>query len=176
VTTQDTAILFGRGHRMSVLHPISQIGQYAAREQVRVCLGSGEFYARIVGPERPRTQVEISLTEAKKFGVDPPTTYFGNRVGNRVMCRIFGPRGNVRRRAVIIAQRHIHADPATAKRLGLRNAQIVSVRTHGRRPTTFHGVVVRVHQMFRFRCHLDTDEGNAAGLKGGEWGTIVVGK
>lgn len=176
VTTRDVAALFGDGFRLHRLRSISQIGQFAAREIIRIKIGSGEILARIVGPERPRTQVEISLTEAKKFGVKPPVTYFGDPVGKRARCVLIGPRGKVKRRAVIVAQRHIHCDPKTAKLLRLHNRQIVSVRTRAMRPTTFHGVVVRIHPKFLFRCHLDTDEANAAGVETGDWGTIVVEK
>lgn len=173
LTRDDVDVIFGHRHQLQRLRPISQVGQFAAREIVRIKIGRGEISARIVGPERPRTQVEISLSEAINLGVQPPVTYFGDPRGRRVGCEIIGPRGRVRRRAVIVAQRHIHCDPATAKRLKLRNRQLVSVRTSGPRPVTFHGVVVRVHPKFRFRCHVDTDEANSAGVKGGEWGTIV---
>ena len=173
VTRQDVDVLFGASYRLRQLRQISQPGQFASKDVVRIKVGRGEILARIVGPERPRTQVEISLSEALKLGVHPPVTYFGESSKPRVSCQLIGPKGRVRRRAVIIAQRHIHCDPRTAKRLKLHNRHVVSVRTAGPRPVTFHGVVVRVHPKFRFRCHLDTDEGNAAGLATGDWGVVV---
>ncbi len=174
LSRRDLAALYGRGYRPRKLRPISQRGQYAAKETVLAHIGNGALTLRIVGPERPRTQVEISLTQARALRVRPPVTHFGNPSARRVPCRLTGPRGSVRRSAVIVAQRHLHCDPATAKRLGLRAGQLVSVRTFGTRAVTFHRVVVRVHPSFRFRLHLDTDEANAAGLKGGEWGVIVT--
>lgn len=173
VTSRDVAILFGPNHRLRQLREISQPGQFAANEVVRIKIGKGEIIARIVGPERPKTQIEISLTEAKKFGVNPPVTYFGDLRQPRGLCTLIGPKGRVSRRAVIVAERHIHIDPVTARRLRLQNRQVVSVRTNGRRPTTFHHVVVRSNAKFLFRCHLDTDEANAAGIQSGEWGTII---
>lgn len=175
VTPRDVAILFGRNQRLHQRRKISQPGQFAASEVVRIKIGAGEIVARIVGPERPKTQVEISLTEAKKFGVNPPVTYFGDLRQPRGLCTLIGPKGRIRRRAVIVAERHIHIDPVTARRLRLRNRQVVSVRTHGRRPTTFHHVAVRINPKFLFRCHVDTDEANAAGIKTGGWGTIIKG-
>ncbi|MDD5110258.1 MAG: PduL/EutD family phosphate acyltransferase [Patescibacteria group bacterium] len=174
VTASDLEKLFGAGHRLRVLRPVSQPGQFAAVDVVRIKIGRGEFTARIVGPVRKRTQVEISLTEAKKFHVKPPLSYFEHTAAADVSCELIGPNGRVRRKAVIITQRHIHSDPKTAARLHLHNHQEVSVKTRGPRSLTFHRVIVRVHPDYRFRCQLDTDEANAAGIEGGEWGTIVV--
>lgn len=170
----DLAKLFGPKAKLHPLRPVSQPGQFAAREVVRVKIGNGEIRARVVAPVRPKSQVEISRTQAIQLGVNPPVTYFGNELARRVSCTLIGANGRVSRRAVIIAERHIHCDPATAKRAGLRSGQIVSVRTTGDRPVTFHGVVVRVHPKFKLRCHLDTDEANAAGVVSGDQGTILV--
>jgi propanediol utilization protein len=32
---------------------------------------------------------------------------------------------------------------------------------------------VRIHPTFRFRLHLDTDEGNAAGVRSGQRGLLI---
>lgn len=173
LSADDLAVLFGRRYALVPIRRISQPGQYAAASSIRVRIGSGEITVRIVGPVRPYSQVEISKTLAIALGVKPPLTYFGDQGAPRVRGELIGPHGRIRRRAVIIAHRHIHCDPVTARRLGLHNRQIVSVRSSGTRPVTFHDVVVRVHPQFKLACHLDTDEANAAGLKGGEWGTIV---
>ena len=171
----DLVRLFGRNARLHPRRPISQPGQFAARELIRIKIGTGEIRARVVGPVRPKSQVEISRTLAVWLGGNPPVTYFGDHGARRVPCTLIGPKGRVRRRAVIIAERHLHCDPATAKRAGLRSGQMVSVRTRGERPVTFHHVVVRVHPKFKLRCHLDTDEANAAGVSSGDQGDVVVG-
>lgn len=176
LSAADVAILFGRRAQLHRLRSISQPGQFAAREVVRVKIGTGEIRARIVGPARSKSQVEISRTLAIRLGVNPPVTYFGNRHVRRASCTMIGPKGRVSRQAVIIAQRHLHCDPATAKRANLRSGQRVSVRTHGDRPATFHDVVVRVHPNFKLRCHLDTDEANAAGVRSGDRGIVLVEK
>ena len=173
VSRRDLDVLYGRGSRLQRLRPISQPGQFASRQTLQIEIGTGLLTLRIVGPVRPRSQVEIAMTEARALGVRPPVTHFGNPAVRRAICRLIGPRGSLRRAAVIVAQRHLHCDPVTAKKLGFHSGQYVSVRTRGPRPVTFHQVAVRVHPRFRFRCHLDTDEANAAGLRGGEWGTII---
>lgn len=169
----DLAKLFGPKATLHPLRLVSQPGQFAAREVVRVKIGRGELRARVVGPVRTKSQVEISRTQAIQLGVNPPVTYFGDDGARRAACTLIGPKGRVSRRAVIIAQRHLHCDPATARRARLRSGQIVSVRTTGGRSVTFHGVVVRVHPKFKLRCHLDTDEANAAGVKSGDVGQLI---
>ena len=174
LSAADFARLFGPSARLHPARPISQPGQFAAREVIRVKIGSGVIRARVVGPVRIKSQVEISRTLAVQLGVNPPVTYFGDGAARRVPCTLIGPTGRVNRRAVIIAQPHLHCDPATARKAGLRGGQMVSVRTHGDRPVTFHRVVVRVHPKFKLRCHLDTDEANAAGVKSGDRGTMYT--
>lgn len=172
----DLVKLFGPKAKLHPLRPVSQPGQFAAREVVRVKIGNGEIRARVVGSVRSKSQVEISRTQAIQLGVNPPVTYFGDDRAHRIACTLIGPKGRVSRNAVIIPQRHIHCDPATAKKAGLRSGQVVSVRTRGDRPVTFHGVVVRIHPKFKLRCHLDTDEANAAGVQHGDRGELVAGR
>ena len=60
----DLETLFGAGYELTVKKELSQPGQYACEERVRVVGTKGEFAAvSILGPVRNATQVEISLTE-----------------------------------------------------------------------------------------------------------------
>jgi propanediol utilization protein len=64
--------------------------------------------------------------------------------------------------------RHIHMSPDDAHRLGVRDHQRVSVAVDSDgRDMIFGDVVVRVSPLFRLELHLDTDEGNAAGIDHG---------
>jgi len=70
--------------------------------------------------------------------------------------------------------RHIHMSPADAKRLGVRDRDRVSVAVDSEgRDVVFGDVVVRVSPEFRLELHLDTDEGNAAGVREGMTATLV---
>ena len=129
---------------------------------------------RILGPERKNTQVEISLTEGYYLKVKPPIAECArpDKPGGGLLAEIIGPKGKISRRALIAARRHFHLDPKTAKKLKLKNKQLISLKTSGPRSATFNNVLVRIDPSFSPRIHLDTDEANAAGLKPGEKGEL----
>lgn len=179
VSRQDLDIIYGRGYKLTPIKPLSQTGQFASKETVTVKIGDKKLEnVRILGPERKNTQIELSLTEAYKLRVDPPVIECTcpGQSGGCVMAEIIGPKGKVNRCAIIIAHRHFHTDPKTAKKAGVKEGDLVSVKTSGKRSVTFHNVLVRVDQNFQPRIHLDTDEGNAAGLKSGSQGELMINK
>jgi len=120
---------------------------------------------RIIGPVRDHTQVEISMTDSYKLKIKAPVRISGD-IKKSVGGMLIGPKGSVKlKEGIIIAKRHFHCDLPTAKKLGLRNNQKVSIMTSGDRSTIFNEVVVRVKNGAN-ALHIDTDEGNAA-LAGG---------
>ena len=72
-------------------------------------------------------------------------------------------------KGVIIAKRHIHMTPKDAETFGVRDKQVVKVKTQGERALIFDEVIVRVSEDFALDMHIDTDEANAAGLKTGDY-------
>ena len=141
----DLETLFGKGYELTVKKMLSQPGQYASNERVRVVGTKSEFPAvsilegsgacKLIGPAG-----EVELTEG-----------------------------------VIAAKRHIHATTADAERMGLENGQIVSVEipSANGRNLTFGDVVVRVSDSYALAMHIDTDEANAAGMAPNTPGTII---
>ena len=122
--------------------------------------------ASILGPVRPETQVELSLTDARSIGVDAPIRESGDIAGSGA-CKLVGPAGEVElKEGVIAAKRHIHATPEDAEKLGVKDKDVVSVKidTEGR-SLVFGDVVVRVSPKYALAMHIDTDESNAAGLR-----------
>ena len=176
VSAEDLATLFGEGYELTNKKWLSQPGQFACEERVRVIGSKGEFPAvSILGPIRPETQVELSLTDARSVGVVAPVRESGDLAGTGA-CKLVGPKGEVEiDHGVIAAQRHIHATPADAEALGLENGQIVSVEipSANGRNLTFGDVVVRVSEKYALAMHIDTDEANAAGMKPNTMGTII---
>ncbi|MBI2426268.1 MAG: phosphate propanoyltransferase [Candidatus Kerfeldbacteria bacterium] len=172
---RDVEKLFGRGKRLTSQTPISQTGQFLSRERVTLRTTNSEFAnVGIVGPERRETQVELAATDARRLGVAAPVRESGHLTGTPGIT-ITGPKGSVKiTHGVILSKRHIHASKKDAKRHGLRHGQLVSVSIKGERAVTFHNVIVRVHESFHWRLHLDTDEANAAGLTGNEKGDVIV--
>lgn len=176
VSAEDLATLFGEGYELTNKKWLSQPGQFACEERVKVIGSKSEFPAvSILGPVRPETQVELSLTDARSIGVVAPVRESGDLEGTGT-CKLVGPKGEVEiSKGVIAAQRHIHATPKDAEELGLTNGQIVSVEipSANGRNLTFGDVVVRVSEKYALAMHIDTDEANAAGMKPNTMGTII---
>ena len=174
VTKEHLAILFGEGHELTKKKDLSQPGQFACEEKVTVVGAKASLKASILGPERPETQVELSLTDARSIGVVAPVRESGDIAGSGA-CKIVGPCGEVElAEGVIAAKRHIHLTPADAEKFGVKDKQIVSVKvdTDGR-SLIFGDVVCRVSPKYATAMHIDTDEANAACASGELWGEII---
>ncbi len=176
VSQQDLETLFGAGYELTVKKELSQPGQYACNERVKVIGTKGEFPAvSILGPVRKETQVELSLTDARSIGVNAPVRESGDLEGSGT-CKLVGPAGEVElSKGVIAAKRHIHATTADSEKMGLENGEIVSVEipTSNGRSLTFGDVVVRVSDSYALAMHIDTDEANAAGMAPNTIGTVI---
>ena len=175
VTQEHLEILFGKGYELTKKKDLSQPGQYACEERVTVVGPKKELKGvSILGPVRKATQVELSLTDARSIGVAAPVRESGDVAGS-AGCKLIGPAGEVElTEGVIAAKRHIHATPADAEQLGVKNGDIVSVKvdTDGR-SLIFGDVVVRVSDSYALAMHIDTDESNAAGCGREQYGEIV---
>ena len=172
VTAQQAKELFG--HNLTPDRPLSQPGQFLAKERVTVVGPKGEFHSvAVLGPERKAAQVEISLTDGRSLGIQPPVQLSGN-VKNSPGCTLIGPNGRVElAEGVICARRHIHLTPEEGKRFGVTDKQVVKFQTFTQRPVVFEDVVVRIHPEFAGAAHLDYDEANACGFQKGDWGRII---
>ena len=172
VTKEQAMTLFG--HTLTPQRELSQPGQYLAWERVTVVGPKGEFRnVAVLGPERKRAQVEISLTDARQLEIDPPVRLSGDVEGSPG-CTLVGPAGQVRlAEGVICAQRHIHLTPADGRRFSVVDKQVVKLQTFTQRPVIFEDVVVRISGDFAPAVHLDYDEANGCGFRKGDWGRIL---
>ena len=172
---EDVEILFGKGHALTPKKDLSQPGQYACEERVEVVGPKNSIKNVIVlGPARPDSQVEVSLTDARTLGINAAIRESGDIEGTEG-CKLVGPCGEVElANGVIAAKRHLHLTPADAEEIGVENKQIVKVKIDGARPLIFDDVVVRVSDKFARFMHIDTDEANAAGAKPNIVGEVIV--
>lgn len=176
---EHVAILFGPGHDLNVYHELYQKGYYAAQEQVMVVGRKRAIEkVRVLGPTRPYSQVELSQTDALHLGMKLPIATNGADPACASVTLV-GPEGVVilpggGKGGAFIARRHIHISDITAEKLGLKAGDLLDLRIEGPRPTTLHGILVRVKAGWRTEVHLDTDEGNAVGIRTGQTGTLII--
>lgn len=172
VTKEQAMVLFG--HPLTPERPLSQPGQYLARERVTIVGPKGEFpNVAVLGPERKAGQVEVSLTDARHLGLDVPVRLSGDVKGSPgILLR--GNAGCVTlEEGVMAAQRHIHLTPEDAKKFGVKDKQTVKLQTYTARPVIFEDVAVRVSPEFASFVHLDYDEANGCGFRKGDLGRIL---
>jgi len=171
----DLEKLFGVGYELTPVKELSQPDQFAADEKVDLIGPKGTLKGiRILGPVRPETQVELSMTDARGIGMNLPIRESGVLSGTPGMT-IVGPKGEVElKEGVIVALRHIHLSEQEAKDAGLEDKDIVDVRTFGSRPIIFEDVLIRAGNKYASEMHLDTDEANAAGVKNGDLAEIII--
>ena len=172
VTKEQALTLFG--HPLTPKRPLSQPGQYLASERLTVKGPKGEFHnVAVLGPERKEAQIEISLTDARALGLNPPIRPSGD-IHNSPGAVLIGEKGTVTlSQGVIAAQRHIHITPEDAKHFHVADKQMVSLKTFTDRPLVFEDVLVRVSKDFATTAHLDYDEANACGFHEGDLGRIL---
>lgn len=171
---EDIEILFGKGHELTPTKPLKQPGQFACEEKVDIVGPKGTLKGiRVLGPARPETQIELAMTDARTIGVSAPVRESGKLAGTPG-CKLIGPNGEIELdHGVIVALRHIHLTPSQAAEAGVKDKDVVSMKVEGERGLVFDNVLVRSGDAHEREFHLDTDEGNAAGLGGNSVSEIL---
>jgi acetate kinase len=172
---RDVEALFGAGHQLTKKAPLFIDSQFACEETVNLVGPRGRVdRVRVLGPERSRTQVEISRTEEFKLGIDAPIRASGDLDGTPGIT-LEGPEGQVQLpEGVICAMRHIHMTPKDAEVYGVKDRDLVMVKMMGERELIFGDVLVRVNPAYKLEMHIDTDEANAAELSSVSQGFLVM--
>jgi putative phosphotransacetylase len=170
----DLAALFGAGHKLTLKKELKQPGQFASDELVDVVGPKGTLKGiRVLGPTRKESQVELAQTDARTIGLSLPVRESGVLDGSPGV-KLVGPAGEVNlAKGAIIALRHIHLSPAQAKDAGVKDKDWVTVKTSGTRPLIFEDVLIRSGDAHTSEFHVDTDEGNAAGIQNDELVEII---
>jgi len=172
LTDEDWRALFG-AETPAVLRELRQPGQVAWRQTVRLIGPRGELdRIRVLGPFRQRSRVAITMTDARRLGIDAPVRLPGDS-RDAPSATLVGPAGS-RPVPVVIAAAHVHLSPDRAAQLGLRDGDRVAVRCGGAgRAITLHDVPVYVGAEHRPELHLDADEANAAAVRDGDLAMLV---
>ena len=174
ISKEHLDMLFGKGYELTPMKELSQPGQFAAKEMVRIIGPMGEYdNVRILGPERAETQVELSMTDCFNLGIEPIIKMSGE-IDNTPGCILWGPNGHVElKKGVIVAKRHFHCTPSTAKVMGVSSNDSIGVEIKGERGGILKNIIVRVSDKYADAIHIDTDEGNGLGIKTGDRAYIV---
>lgn len=170
----DFATLFGNKGSLTKKGDLLQPGQFAANETVTIAGPKGSIQkVRILGPFRKHTQVEVSITDSIKLGLDVSIRESGN-IEDTSPFTIIGPNGSIyKEKGIIIAQAHIHMSPNDASRFRVQDGECVRVKMpNEHRSLTFEKVKVRVSSKYVLEMHIDTDEANAANVKSGDLGEL----
>ena len=172
---EDLETLFGAGAELHQRRELSQPGQYVCEERVDIVGPKSTIKGvSVLGPLRPTTQVEVSLTDARALGIAVPVRESGVLEGS-AGCTLVGPKGKVElKQGLIAAKRHIHTTPEDAAKFGVKDKEIVKVRLNTpERSLIFDDVVIRVSENFNTDMHIDTDEAQAAFAQGEVYAEIV---
>ena len=177
LTQAAVEILFGKGAQLTAYKPISQPGQFACDQKVNL-IGPRRRIdgVRVIGPVRPKNQVEISRTDEFTLGLDAPIRNSGD-VKNTPGITLEGPAGTLTiKEGVICARRHIHMTPEDSEAFGVKDRDVVEVAVESDgRNLIFGDVLVRVSKKYVLEMHIDTDEANAAEIKPGMAGVLSDG-
>ncbi len=167
LTQEAVEALFGSGHQLTPMKGLYQEGQFAAKEAVTLIGPRSRVISnlRILGPCRSLNQVELAYTDAISLGFDIPVKMSGD-IDGTPGCMLMGPNGYFELpQGVIRAQPHVHMHPDDAAFYGVKHLDVMKLKIHGPLAMTFDNLVVRVDPSFKLEVHIDTDEGNACGLK-----------
>ena len=73
LTKADAEVLFGIGAELEPVRPLSQPGQFLAKQRVTLVGPKGrKERTAVLGPARKATQVELSKSDCVELGVEAP--------------------------------------------------------------------------------------------------------
>lgn len=165
LTAEAVETLFGKGATLTKKRDLSQPGEFLSEQRVKLVTPKGEIEnVAVLGPVRPATQVELSLTDCRQLGLKAPVNLSGDLSGAADVY-IIGDKGAMHApQSVIVAKAHIHLRPEDAARLNVSNGERVSVQIESGRSLTFNDIICRVSEKFAPAMHIDYDEANACML------------
>jgi putative phosphotransacetylase len=167
LTQEAVEALFGPGYQLKPMKDLYQHGQFAAKETVTLIGPRSRVISnlRILGPCRNLNQVELAYTDSIALGFDIPVKMSGDIAGTPGGM-LMGPHGYFEmKEGIIRAQPHVHMHPDDAAFYDVKHLDTMKLKVHGALGMTFDNLVVRVDPSFKLEVHIDTDEGNACGLK-----------
>lgn len=166
--------LFGKDYQLTNIKALSQPGQFVAKERVTLIGPKGQLQnVVILGPERKKSQIEVSKTDAKILGVKAPVQESGKFLGTAPIEISANGKTLYLNEGVLVAERHIHMSREDAQNLSLKDGDRLDIEVKTDRPMIFKNVNLRVSDKFDTYMHIDYDEANACNLGKRTLGLIV---
>lgn len=161
----DADILFGSDYVFQKRNDLSQEGEYACMETVRVWTNKGEFsHVRVIGPLREYTQVEVSEDDARVLGINPPMRNSGMLQDSESVW-VGGPSGEkFIKNCCIKANRHIHCN--TLDNIGHNNRDIVKVKFND---IIIDNVHIKMGDKYKLEMHIDKSDAEKYGIENGDY-------
>lgn len=161
----DADILFGSDYIFQKRNDLSQEGEYACMETVRVWTNNGEFsHVRVIGPLREYTQVEVSEDDARVLGINPPMRNSGMLQDSESVW-VGGPNGEkFIKNCCIKANRHIHCN--TLDNIGHNNRDIVKVKFND---IIIDNVHIKMGDKYKLEMHIDKSDAEKYGIENGDY-------
>lgn len=161
----DADILFGSDYQFNKRNDLSQTGEFACEETVKISTDKYEFpYVRVLGPLREYTQVEVSKDDSNLLGINPPVRDSGD-LDNSEAVWITGPKGKIyKENCCIIANRHIHCNKLD--NINHNNNDIVKVMANGRIMDNVH---IKMKDSYVLELHIDKCDALEFGLNNGDY-------
>lgn len=173
LTEESAKILFGEAGLTFNRFLAGNSGPWASNEFVDVKGPKGTLTKfRVLGPLRPYDQCELLKSDCFKLGVTAPVRNSGV-IDGATPLTLIGPMGEVTVDCGILAWRHIHVDKETIAQLGKNYGDYVTVKTTGDRALAFYNVAL-VPGGKGLLMHVDTEEGNAAGIANGDELEVIL--
>lgn len=162
------------GETLQPYKDLKQPGEFASDKTVTLSGPKGEIKrVRILGPLRKRSQVEVSLTDARNLGIPAPIRLSGN-LDDAAEITLKSEGREITFRGCIAAKRHIHMSFKEMESHHLSQGDLVKVKVNTpERTTIFEDVEIRPGEKFVLEMHVDTDEANAANIKPGTTGSLI---
>ena len=168
LTPETFSRLFGEETKFESDRPLYQPGEFASKHALTIVGSKMRSISgvRILGPLRKYDQVEISLSDAIYLGVDAPVKNSSD-LKEAGPLTLIGPKSSVfLKHCAIVANRHIHMTSDHARIFKVKDGDYCRVRIAGEKSTIFEQVRIRVNDAWKLQIHLDTDDANAANVRG----------
>ena len=175
LTQEHVEVLFGKGAVLEPRKELTTPGLFACKQRVDVVGPKGMLHGvTILAPIRKYTQIELSKTDARVLGIDVPIRMSGDLEGTPG-CTLVGPAGSLELdKGLIVAHRHVHLPTAVAEEWGVKKDDVVALEVNDDgRDLILKNVFVRLSTSAGPFVHIDTDEGNAAGIAGKTYGKLI---